>query len=162
MIKALCICISRCLISVILLHSIRHAITLMEELVSLFPSWHCWIKLFQSLNFFKVICLVLRSKFLGLGFRSNLSSRSCLWRSISAQQARGMIFKVFLRKILSCTVKFHLGFKNPVFKAKVIFQNFVKNGKISKGFKGQHVTLAPLPRSLRCYPCKKYRAKASN
>ena len=36
-IKALCICISRCLISVILFHSIRHAITLMEELVSLIP-----------------------------------------------------------------------------------------------------------------------------
>ena len=50
------------------LHSVRHAITLMEELVSLSPSWHYWIKWFQSLNFFKVTCLSLEVKFLGLGF----------------------------------------------------------------------------------------------
>jgi len=46
-----------------------------------------------------------------------------------------MIFKVFLRKILSCTVNFHLGFKNPVFKAKVISQNFVKFVKIQNDSK---------------------------
>jgi len=60
-----------------------------------------------------------------------------------------MIVKMFLRNFLSCTVNFHLGFKNSVFKAKVIFQIFVKSDEISKDFSGQHVTLAPLPRSLR-------------
>ena len=46
-------------------------------------------------------------------------------KSMSIQQARGMIVKVFLQDFLSDTANLHLGFKNSVFKAKVIFQVFV-------------------------------------
>ena len=44
---------------------------------------------------------------------------------MSIQQARGMNVKVFLQDFLSGTANLHLGFKNFVFKAKVIFQVFV-------------------------------------
>jgi len=54
-----------------------------------------------------------------------------------------MILTMFLHKFLSCTINFHLGFKNSVFKAKIIFQIFVKNDEILKNSQGQHVTLAP-------------------
>ena len=52
-------------------------------------------------------------------------------------------------KFLFGTVNLHLGFKNSVFKAKVIFQIFVKGDEISKVFSEQNATLVPLPRSLR-------------
>ena len=47
-------------------------------------------------------------------------------------------------KFLSCTVNFHLGFKNSVFKAKVIFQIFVKSDEISKDCSGHHENPGPL------------------
>ena len=125
------------------LHSIRHAITLMEELVSLLPSWHCSIKLFQSINYFKVTCFVLRSKVLGLGFWSFISARSCLWKPLSAQQARGRIVNMFLWYFHHVQFIFNLGFKNSVFKAKVML-NLCKKNEIPKSLQKDSSNPGPL------------------
>jgi hypothetical protein len=81
-------------------------------------------------------------------------------KSINAQQARGMIIKVFLQKISSCTVNFYLGFKNPVFKAKVISQNFVKIVKIQKFFESQHAALVPFAKIPQKLSLQKFSRKS--
>lgn len=64
---------------------------------------------------------------------------------MSAQQARGRNCKHVSSIFLSCTLNFHLGFKNYVFKAKVIFLNFfVKSDEISKDCSGHHENPGPL------------------
>jgi len=71
-----------------------------------------------------------------------------------------MTIKVFLQKISSCTAKYYLGFKNPVFKAQGHFLKiFVKNCKNSKFFESQHAALVPLQRFFRSYPCKNFQEK---
>lgn len=81
---------------------------------------------------------------------------------INAQQARGMIIKVFLQIFHLVRLILYLGFKNPVFKAKAISQNFVKIVKIQKFFKSQHAALVPFAKSPQKLSLQKFSRKNIN
>jgi len=138
-----------------MLHSVRHAITLVEELWSFLPL------LFDTAGS-GLLELIKSSKghlscFKCQSLRSRVESSFVLRRPASQ---RDVYHKESLQMVLYyCTANFYLVFKNPVFEDKVIISFFVKICKKFKFSESWHATLVSFAKTSQKLSLQKFSRK---